>query len=85
MLAQKHGIPKIQFTDHMKLRKKEDQSVGASDLLRKRKQMLREANVETKCRIETEGNAIQKFSYLGIYPRYSHQTPTLLWMLRRAC
>ena len=28
-------IPKIQFTDHMKLKKKEDQSVGASVLLRR--------------------------------------------------
>jgi hypothetical protein len=28
-------IPKIQFTDHMKLKKKEDQSVDASVLLRK--------------------------------------------------
>jgi hypothetical protein len=25
ILAQKFGIPKIQFTDHMKLKKKEDQ------------------------------------------------------------
>jgi hypothetical protein len=30
ILAHKFGIPKIQFTDHMKLKKKEDQSVGAS-------------------------------------------------------
>jgi hypothetical protein len=29
ILAQKLGIPKIQFTDHMKLKKKEDQSVDA--------------------------------------------------------
>jgi hypothetical protein len=33
ILAQKLGIPKIQFTDHMKL-KKEDQSVDTSVLLR---------------------------------------------------
>jgi hypothetical protein len=31
----KFGIPKIQSTDHMMLKKKEDQSVGASVLLRK--------------------------------------------------
>jgi hypothetical protein len=36
ILAQKFGIPKIQFTDHMTLNKKEDQSVGASVLLRRR-------------------------------------------------
>jgi hypothetical protein len=34
ILAQKLGITKIQFKDHMKLKKKEDQSVGASVLLR---------------------------------------------------
>jgi D-ribose pyranose/furanose isomerase RbsD len=32
--AQKFRIPKIQFTDHMKLKKKEDQTVDASVLLR---------------------------------------------------
>jgi hypothetical protein len=34
MLAPKLRISKIQFTDYMKLKKKEDQSVGASVLLR---------------------------------------------------
>ena len=36
ILAQKFRIPKVQFTDHMKL-KKEEQSVGASVLLRRGK------------------------------------------------
>ena len=31
LLAQKLGIPKIQFTDHIKLKKREDQSVDASN------------------------------------------------------
>ena len=35
ILAQKFGIPKIQFTDHMTLKKKEDQNVDASVLLRR--------------------------------------------------
>jgi hypothetical protein len=35
ILVQKLGIPKIQFTDYMKLQKKEDQSVGASVPLRR--------------------------------------------------
>jgi hypothetical protein len=35
MLAQKFLIPKIQFTDHMKLKKKEEQSVNASILHRR--------------------------------------------------
>jgi hypothetical protein len=54
MLAQKLRIPKIQFTDHMKL-KKEDQSVGALVLLRKENKILTGANMETKCGAETEG------------------------------
>jgi hypothetical protein len=33
-------IPKIQFTDHMKLKKKEDQIVDASVLLRKANKIL---------------------------------------------
>ena len=35
ILSQKFGIPKIQFTDHMTLKKKEDQNVDASGLLRR--------------------------------------------------
>jgi hypothetical protein len=34
-LTQKLGIPKIQFVEHMKLKKKEDQSVNTSILLRR--------------------------------------------------
>ena len=33
ILAQKLGIPKIQFIDHMKLKKKEDQNVATSAIL----------------------------------------------------
>ena len=49
----------IQFTDHMKLKKKEDHSVGASVFLRKGNKILMGANIETKYRAETEGKAIQ--------------------------
>jgi hypothetical protein len=35
ILAQKFGIPKIQFTDHMKLKKKKDHSVDTWVLLRR--------------------------------------------------
>jgi hypothetical protein len=35
ILAQKLRIPKIQFTNHMKLKKEEDQSVDTSILLRR--------------------------------------------------
>jgi hypothetical protein len=76
---------KIHFTDHMKLKKKEDQSVGASFLLRKGNQICTGANMETKCRAATEGKAFSRLSHLGIHPIYSHQTPTVLWMARNAC
>ena len=54
--------------------KKEDQSVGASVLLRKGNKILMGANTETKCGAETEGKAIQRLPHLGIHPTYSHQT-----------
>jgi hypothetical protein len=42
----------------MKLKKKEDQSVGASVLLRRGNKILKEGNMEAKCRAETEGKVI---------------------------
>jgi hypothetical protein len=60
----------------MKLKKKEDQSVGALILLRRK--ILTGANMEIKCRAETEGKATQRLSHLGIHPIYRHQTQTLL-------
>jgi hypothetical protein len=38
----------------MNLKKKEDQSLGASILLRKGNKILTGANIETMCRAETE-------------------------------
>ena len=58
ILAQKFGIPKIQFTDHMKPKKKEDQNVVASVLLRRGNKILTEGNMETKHGAETEVKAI---------------------------
>ena len=51
----------------MKL-KKDNQSVGASVLLRKGNKILTGANMETKCRAETEGKAIQRLPNLGLIP-----------------
>jgi hypothetical protein len=42
ILAQKLRVIKIQFTDHMKLKKKEDQSLGPSVLLRRVKKYPQE-------------------------------------------
>jgi hypothetical protein len=59
MLTHKFGISKIQFTDHMKL-KKEDHNVDASVLLRRENQIFTGGNMETKYGEETEGKAIQR-------------------------
>jgi hypothetical protein len=85
ILAQKFGIPKIQFTDHMKPKKKEDQIVDASVLLRRGNKVLTGANMKTKCGAETEGKTIHRLPHLGIHPIYSHQTQMLLWMQGSAC
>jgi hypothetical protein len=52
------GMSKIQFTDHMKLKKKKNQSVDTLVLLRKGNKMSMKGVKETKCEAETEGKAI---------------------------
>jgi hypothetical protein len=79
------GIPKIQFTDNMKLKKKEHQNVDASVLLRSGKKILTGENMETKCIAETQRKPVQRLPHLGIHPIYSPQTVTLLWMPTSAC
>jgi hypothetical protein len=74
--AQKFRTPKIQFTDHMTSKKKEDQNVDASVHFRKVNKILTGGNMETKCGAETEGKVIQRLPHLGIHPIYSHQTQT---------
>jgi hypothetical protein len=57
-LAQKLRIPKIQFTNHMKLKKKEDQNVDTLILLKRENKIPMEGVAETKCEAETEGMTI---------------------------
>jgi hypothetical protein len=64
----------------MKVKMKEDQSVDVSVLLRKWNKIVIGGNKDTKCRVETEGKAIQRLPNLGIHQVYRHQTQTLLWM-----
>jgi hypothetical protein len=78
-------MPKIQFKDHMKLTKKEDQSLDTSVLLRREIEIPMGGDTETKCGAETERKVIQSLSHLGIHPIYSYQTQTLLWMPTSAC
>jgi hypothetical protein len=80
ILAQKLRIHKIQFTDHMKLEKNEDQSVGALVLLRMGNKIISGA----KCGVESAGKVIQRLPHLEIHAIYSHQMQALLWMLTGA-
>jgi hypothetical protein len=61
----------MQFTDHMKVKKKEDKSVEASVLLRRWNKILMGGN--KKCGAETEGKHVQRLLHLGD-PIYSYQT-----------
>ena len=85
ILAQKFRIPKIQFTDYMKLKKNEDHSVTTSVLLRRGIKIPMGGDTETMFGAEPEGNAIQLLSHQGIQPIYNYQTQTLLWMPTSAC
>ena len=49
----------IQFTDHMKLNEREDQSVDTLVLLRRGTKIPMGEDTETKFGAETEGTAIQ--------------------------
>jgi hypothetical protein len=62
---------KIQFTDHLKLKKKEDHSVDNSVLRRGIKIPMGE-DTKTKSGAETEEKATQRPPHLGVYPIYSY-------------
>jgi hypothetical protein len=69
----------------MKLKKKEDQSVDTSILLRRGNKIPMEGVTEIKCRADTEGMTIQRLPHLGIHPLNNHQTQTLWQMPTSAC
>ena len=69
--AQKLRIPKIQFAKHMKIKKKEDQSVDTLLLLRMGNKIHMEGVTETKFRAETDGRTIQTL------PHPSHKHPPI--------
>ena len=76
---------KIQFTDHMKFKKEEEQSMETLIVPRRRNKIPTGGDTETKCITETEGKTIQRLPFLGIHPIYSYRTQTLLWMPTGAC
>jgi hypothetical protein len=67
----------------MKLKRKENQIVYASVLLRRGNKIFAGGYMETKC--GAEGKVIQRLPHLGIHPIYSHQTQMLWWMSTSAC
>jgi hypothetical protein len=77
ILAQKLRIPKIQLAKHMKLKKKEDQSVDTSFLLRMGNKIPMEGVTETKFGAEPEGMTTQRLPHLGIHPINNRQTQAL--------
>ena len=69
----------------MKLKKKEDQSVDTSLLLRMGNKIPMEGVIETKFRAEKELRTTQRLPHTGIHPIYNHQTQTLLHLPERFC
>jgi hypothetical protein len=85
ILAKKLRTAKIQFTNYMKRKKKEDLSVDTLILLRRGNKIPMERVTETKCGAETKGMTIQRLPHLGIHPICNHQIQKLLWMPTSAC
>ena len=73
----------IKFAKHMKIKKKEDQSVDTLLLLKMGNKILMEGVTETKFGAEMERKTIHRLPHLGIHPIYNHQTQTLLHMPER--
>jgi hypothetical protein len=67
----------------MKLKKKEDQSVDTSLLLRIGNKIHMEGVTETKFGVEMEGRTIQRLPHPGNHPIYNHLSQTLLHMPER--
>jgi hypothetical protein len=83
ILAQKFRIPKVQFTDYMKPKKKEDQSVDTSVLLRRGNKILTGGNMDIKCGRETEGKAIQRLPHKPRHYCRCQEVPSdrsLIWL-----
>ena len=85
ILAQKLRIPKIQFAKHKKIKKKEDQCVDTSFLLRIGNKIPMEGVIETKFGAKKKGWTIQRLPHPVIHPIFSHQMQILLHMPARFC
>ena len=85
ILDQKHRTPKIQFAKYKKIKKRENQCVDTSFLLRIGNKIPMEGVTETKFGAKTKEWTIQRIPYPGIQPIISHQTQTLLHIPERFC
>jgi hypothetical protein len=74
ILALKHRTPKIQVAKHKKIKKREDQWVDTSFLLRIGNKIPMKGVTETKFGAKTKGWTIQRLALPGIHPIISHQT-----------
>ena len=84
ILTQKLKIPIIQFTDYMKLKKKEDHSVDTWIFLRRCVKTTMWGDTNTKFEEEPEWKLTQWLPHQWLYPIYSYQNQILLWMLTSA-
>ena len=85
ILAHKLRIPKIQFAKHKKIKKREDQWVDMSFLLRIGNKIPMKGVTETKFGAKRKGWTIQRLPLPWIHPIISLQTQTLLHMPERFC
>ena len=70
--AKKLGILKTQFTDQMKLKKKEDQSMDTLVPLRRGNEIPMRGDTEIKCGAKTEKKGHPETAWGGIPPIYSY-------------
>jgi hypothetical protein len=68
ILAQKLRIPKIQFAKHKKIKKREDQSVDTSFLLRIGNKIPMKGVTETKFGAKPKGWTIHRLPHQGSIP-----------------
>ena len=73
----------IMLAKHKKIKKREDQWVDTSFLLRIGNKMPMKGVAETKFGAKIKGWTIQTLPHPGIHPIISHQTQTLLHMPAR--
>jgi hypothetical protein len=76
ILGHKLRIPNIQFSKHMKVKKKEGQTVN-TPILRLENKIPIEGVTEKKFRAQTEGMTIQSLPNLGIQVINNHQSQTI--------